>query len=99
MSMQVRESFSAVPMSATGVVSGVNSQGGGGALGVIFCSSSNGASLTIYDADTADTSKKIVDTFPIIAGQTYALPFRVSKGVYIVLSGGTASWTVGVGAN
>ena len=64
------------------------------ALFGIFCSSSTSGTATVYDSATTGTSKKIVDTFNLVAGTWYELPFVADAGIYLVL-GGTASVTVG----
>ncbi len=78
------ESGSYVQMSASANVSPVPSE-----LKGVFCSSSTSGTLTIYDSATTGTSKKIVDTFTLVAGEFYKLPFYANEGLYFVISGTT----------
>ena len=59
----------------------------------VFCSSSTAGTLTVYDDAGTGTTTKVVDTFTLVAGTFYQLPFGLSKGLYVVI-GGTASVTV-----
>jgi hypothetical protein len=71
---------------------------GAGKLYGIFVSASSSGTLTVYDSQASSASDpKIVDTFSVTAGVTYAnIPAGLffNKGLYIVLAGGTASFTV-----
>jgi len=65
-------------------------------LAGIFVSAASGTpTITIYDDVASGTTKKVVDTFPVVAGQWYPLPFLFLNGINIVL-GGTVSATVAV---
>lgn len=61
----------------------------------VFCSSSTAGTLTVYDDATTGTATKIVDTFTLVAGTWYPLPFAVVNGVNLVI-GGAASITIGL---
>lgn len=66
-----------------------------GILGGIFVSSASSTpTITVYDSATTTTATKIVDTFTPIGGTYYPMPFSVTAGVYVVISG-TVSCTVG----
>ena len=65
-----------------------------GIMAGVFCSSSSSGTLAIYDDAATGTTTKIVDTFNLVAGTWYPLPFAVANGIYCVI-GGTASITVG----
>lgn len=65
---------------------------GDGILAGVFCSSSTSGTLTIYDDAATGATTKIVDTFNLVAGTYYQLPFAVANGIYLVI-GGTASIT------
>lgn len=65
-----------------------------GLLAGVFCSSSTAGTMTIYDDAATGTSTKIVDTFTMVTGTWYPLPFAFANGIYCVI-GGTASVTVG----
>ena len=71
---------------------------GAGKLYGIFVSSSSSGTLTVYDSGASSASDpKVVDTFSVTAGVTYAnIPAGLffNKGLYIVLAGGTAAFTV-----
>lgn len=60
----------------------------------VFCSSSTAGSLTLYDDPATGTTTKIVDTFTLVPGTWYPLPFAYATGLYAVV-GGTAAITVG----
>lgn len=71
---------------------------GAGKLYGIFVSASSSGTLTVYDSGASSTSDpKVVDTFSVAAGTTYVnIPAGLffNKGLYIVLAGGTAAFTV-----
>ena len=71
---------------------------GAGKLLGIFVSASSSGTLTIYDSQSASTGDpKIVDTFAVTASTTYLnIPAGLffNKGLYIVLAGTSASFTV-----
>lgn len=55
----------------------------------VFCSSSTAGTLAIYDSAGTSTARKIVDTFTLVAGQFYKLPFDCAEGLYLVVGGAT----------
>jgi hypothetical protein len=71
---------------------------GAGKLYGIFVSASSSGTLTIYDSQASSTSDpKVVDTFTVAASTTYLnIPAGLffNKGLYIVLAGTSASFTV-----
>jgi hypothetical protein len=71
---------------------------GAGKLFGIFVSASSSGTLTIYDSQSSSTSDpKISDTFSVSAGTTYLnIPAGLffNKGLYIVLAGTSAAFTV-----
>ena len=71
---------------------------GAGKLYGIFVSASSSGTLTIYDSQASSASDpKIVDTFTVAASTTYLnIPAGLffNKGLYIVLAGTSASFTV-----
>ena len=71
---------------------------GAGKLFGIFVSASSSGTLTIYDSGASDTNDpKIVNTFTVTAGTTYLnIPAGLyfNKGLYIVLAGTSAAFTV-----
>ena len=71
---------------------------GAGKLFAIFVSASSSGTLTIYDSPASSTSDpKVVDTFTVSASTTYLnIPAGLyfNKGLYIVLGGSSASFTV-----
>jgi len=71
---------------------------GAGKLYGIFVSASSSGTLTIYDSGAKSTSDpKVVDTFSVTASTTYLnIPAGLffNKGLYIVLAGTSASFTV-----
>lgn len=86
----VNEAYSYKQISATTNVRPVS-----GVLGGIFVSAASATpTITVYDSATTTTTTKIVDTFTPVAGTYYPLPFSLSNGCYVVISG-TVSCTVG----
>lgn len=81
------ESGNYVQMSASANISPVPSE-----LKGVFCSSSTAGTLAVYDSSATGTAKKIVDTFTLVAGQYYKLPFYAADGLYFVV-GGTTQFT------
>jgi hypothetical protein len=71
---------------------------GAGKLFGIFVSASSSGTLTIYDSGASSNSDpKISDTFSVTAGTTYLnIPAGLyfNKGLYIVLAGTSAAFTV-----
>lgn len=71
---------------------------GAGKLYGIFVSASSSGTLTIYDSGASGTGDpKIVDTFTVTASTTYLnIPAGLyfNKGLYIVLAGTSAAFTV-----
>jgi hypothetical protein len=71
---------------------------GAGKLFGIFVSASSSGTLTIYDSGSNSTSDpKIVDVFTVAASTTYLnIPAGLffNKGLYIVLGGTSAAFTV-----
>lgn len=71
---------------------------GAGKLFGIFVSASSSGTLTIYDSQASSTSDpKISDVFSVSAGTTYLnIPAGLffNKGLYIVLAGTSAAFTV-----
>jgi hypothetical protein len=71
---------------------------GAGKLYGIFVSASSSGTLTIYDSGASSASDpKVVDTFTVAASTTYLnIPAGLffNKGLYIVLAGTSASFTV-----
>ena len=71
---------------------------GAGKLYGVFVSASSSGTLTIYDSGASSTGDpKIVDTFTVAASTTYLnIPAGLffNKGLYIVLAGTSASFTV-----
>lgn len=71
---------------------------GAGKLFGIFVSASSSGTLTIYDSGASSASDpKIVDTFSVSAGSQYVyFPAGLffNKGLYIVLAGTSAAFTV-----
>lgn len=71
---------------------------GGGKLYGIFVSASSSGTLTVYDSGASSTGDpKISDTIAVSAGTNY-LNFPAglffNKGLYIVLAGTSAAFTV-----
>lgn len=81
--------FSPKQISASG-----NAVSGDGIMAGVFCSSSTAGTLTIYDDAATGTTTKIVDTFTLVPGTWYPLPFAYANGLNLVL-GGAASITLG----
>jgi hypothetical protein len=71
---------------------------GAGKLFGVFVSASSSGTLTIYDSAASSTGDpKIIDTFAVAASTTYLnIPAGLffNKGLYIVLAGTSASFTV-----
>jgi hypothetical protein len=71
---------------------------GAGKLFGIFVTASSSGTLTIYDSGSSSTGDpKIADTFSVTAGTTYVnIPAGLffNKGLYIVLAGTSAAFTV-----
>ena len=71
---------------------------GAGKLYGIFVSASSSGTLTIYDSGAKNTGDpKISDTISVAAGTTYLnIPAGLffNKGLYIVLGGSSAAFTV-----
>ena len=71
---------------------------GAGKLFGIFVTASSSGTLTIYDSGASSNSDpKIADTFSVTAGTTYLnIPAGLyfNKGLYIVLAGTSAAFTV-----
>jgi hypothetical protein len=71
---------------------------GAGKLYGIFVSASSSGTLTIYDSGASSAiDPKIVDTFSVSAGVTYVnitAGLFFNKGLYIVLAGTSAAFTV-----
>jgi hypothetical protein len=71
---------------------------GAGKLYGIFVSATSSGTLVIYDSGASSTSDpKISDTITLTAGTTYLnIPVGLyfNKGLYIVLGGTSASFTV-----
>lgn len=71
---------------------------GAGKLYGVFVSASSSGTLTIYDSGASSTGDpKIVDTFSVSAGTSYVnitVGLFFNKGLYIVLAGTSASFTV-----
>lgn len=71
---------------------------GAGKLFGVFVSASSSGTLTIYDSGASSTGDpKIVDTFSVSAGTSYVnIPVGLffNKGLYIVLAGTSAAFTV-----
>ena len=71
---------------------------GAGKLFGIFVSATSSGTLVIYDSGASSTSDpKISDTITVAAGTTYLnIPAGLyfNKGLYIVLGGTSASFTV-----
>ena len=71
---------------------------GAGKLFGIFVSATSSGTLVIYDSGAASTGDpKISDTITVVAGTTYLnIPAGLyfNKGLYIVLGGTSASFTV-----
>jgi len=71
---------------------------GAGKLFGIFVSASSSGTLTVYDSGAKSTDDpKISDTFSVTAGASYLnIPAGLffNKGLYIVLAGTSASFTV-----
>ncbi len=69
-----------------------------GKLFGIAVSESTSGTLTVYDSATASTSDPLIsNTFSVVAGSTYLnFPDGIffSKGLYIVLAGTSAAFTV-----
>lgn len=85
----VTEAYGYKQMSASANVST-----GPSTLGGIFCSTSTAGTVTVYDDASTGTATKMVDTFSLVPGQYFPLPFGASAGLNVVI-GGTASITVG----
>lgn len=67
-----------------------------GKLKGIFCSSATSSpTITVYDAQTPDTSVKIIDTYTMTAASNINFydGINCENGLYVVISG-TASVTV-----
>jgi hypothetical protein len=64
-------------------------------LGIFVSAAASTPTITVYDSASTATTTKIVDTFTPVAGTWYKLPFTVTQGLYIVISG-TVSATVSV---
>jgi hypothetical protein len=73
----------------------VNAIPGQTLIGIVASASTSGT-VTIYDSNKTDTTTKLVDTTPLVAGQFLPLYLAASQGHYIVV-GGTLSATAIVG--
>jgi len=80
------EEYIGLSISASALV-----KSGEGQLGGVFCSTSSGGSLIIYDSTTA-SGTVLVSSFILSAGTSYPFPCRVNNGIYAFISG-TASVT------
>jgi len=67
----------------------------GNLKGIFVSTISSSPTITIYDAQTADTSVKIIDTFTMTAATNLIFfdGINCENGLYVVISG-TASLTV-----
>lgn len=61
-------------------------------LGGVFCASSSTGTLKVWD-NTAASGTVLVNTFSLVAGTWYPLPFIAKTGVFLTI-GGTADITV-----
>lgn len=61
-------------------------------LGGVFCASSSAGTLKIWD-NTAGSGAVLVNTFSLVAGTWYPLPFIAKTGVFLTV-GGTADFTI-----
>lgn len=59
----------------------------------IFCASSSAATCKVWDNTSAATTV-IVNTFTLVSGVFYPLPFAFQNGLYVTITG-TADITVG----
>ena len=74
-------------LSASGQV-----KGSGGVLSGLFAASSSSGTAKVWDS-TAGSGKVLVNTFSLIDGTWYPLPFAFGTGCYVTI-GGTADVTV-----
>ena len=74
-------------LSASALVSGTP----GNLLGV-FCASSSSGTLKLWD-QTSAAAPVLVNTFDLVGGRWYALPFRFSTALYATIAG-TADITI-----
>jgi hypothetical protein len=82
----VTEAYSYKPITASGNV--CNSDG---ILGGIFVASASGATIAIYDDAGTGTATPVVAAFAPMAGTYYPLPFGVSAGINVVVTGTLAA--------
>lgn len=89
MSSTVNEVGSYQQISATTIVQTVPCQ----LLGIFVSAASATPTITVYDAATAVTTTKVIDTFTPVAATFYRLPVGLGTGLYVVISG-TVSCTI-----
>lgn len=88
--MDVQETGGYKNLSASGVA--LNKRG---ALLGIFCASSSAATCKVWDNASAASGNVVANTFTLVGGVFYPLPFDVENGVYVTITG-TADVTVSV---
>lgn len=87
--MDVQETAGYVNLSASALAR----TGRGDLLG-IFCASSTGATCKVWDSLTA-ANAIIVNTFTLVGGVFYPLPFKFQTGCFVTITG-TADITVAI---
>lgn len=75
-------------LTATGIV-----KTGPGTVGRIFCSSSSSGTAQIQDDASNLGTHIVVNTFPLVAGQSYPFDLILARGLTVVI-GGTADISV-----
>lgn len=81
--------YTAVVNTATAQISTTS-----GVFGKYACKTSSSGTLTLYDSSTSSTSDtKLLDAFPLTAGNVYHFDIAVAKGIYVVI-GGTGNGSV-----
>lgn len=81
--MHVEETYSPLPLAASGIVLGI----GGGDIGGFLCTTAGTVKLNL---GLAGADATIVDTCAVTAGQFVPMPFAIPAGtaVYATLGGG-----------
>lgn len=90
--------FVAEAYSYENITSSTNVQKVACALGGIFVASASATpTIAVYDSATTTTTTVVVNTFTPLAGTYYPMPFMLTNGCYVVISG-TVDCTVGTKA-
>lgn len=79
--MNVPEGFNVVCFTADTIV-----KTGEGNMRGFACAAATGATLTLYD-NTAASGTKLLDAWPLVAGQMVTWPVRFTTGLYADITG------------